>query len=81
MSMFPSSLVLEERQKEAVLKWMHDLNVKHPLVEEDEDCCMSSPLIFQICGSGIGDSVRVKYRARGLDISIDDNNELILTEF
>lgn len=79
--MYPSTLILEQRQKDVIERWVHKLNVKYLLVEEDEDAVVTSPLTFEVYATGLGDVVHVKYRVWTLGISIGDDNELYVTGF
>ncbi len=76
---FTSSLKLEQRQIDAINKWqavlMKEYELKLPDDFEDAEC--SSDLSFTIYGTGLGDCIICHWKTFKLDISIDDDNNLV----
>lgn len=74
---FPSDKILhlDERQIEAVAKWYMSLNHKEP--DDWEEVSSSSSVTFEITQGSICDSVIARCDEQSLNITIDDNNELV----
>lgn len=76
---FPETLKLEQRQKDAIEQWQAKLTKEYEfeLPDDFEDCECSSDLTFSLYGTGLGDNIICHWKTFELDVSIDDDNNLV----
>ncbi len=73
----PECVKLEDRQIKRLERWIETLDKKELDAASEEDCSCACPLTWTIYASGIDDVIIVKALGQKLDLSIDDDNNLV----
>lgn len=69
--MIPDCIRLPQEATESIKKWVRS---KGPTNPDDVDCCGTSSVTFEICASGIGDCINIKYKGFVLTCYQDDDD-------
>lgn len=79
--MIPACVKLEQRQIDLLNQWFPKIRARWERDNKEEldydSCECSSFVTFEITASGIGDSIIAKALGWQIDLSIDDDNELV----